>query len=159
MMGRGDGTFVNTYSLSVGNTVYGSDIILADVDRDGFLDALYSGQGDGAPRSLYVLPGTGTGQFQLAREYPTEGNCFTLTAMDFDADGWMDVLCTNAGTDSVSLLLGTGQGKLAPAQVFGGHAYAVGELAVLDADGDGLLDILTAGGGMGANSGTLIHQR
>ncbi|WP_157758158.1 FG-GAP-like repeat-containing protein [Cystobacter fuscus] len=153
LMGRGDGTFTDGATLSLGYDVYLNELRLADLDDDGFLDAVYSGHG--VSYSLYVMKGTGTGRFAHVGTYPAEGNCSGLDVVDFDQDGWRDVLCANPGMDSVSLLRGVGQGVLAPAQVFGVYEYAAMELAVLDANGDGLLDLLL-GSGLGLSGKTAL---
>ncbi|OJH41451.1 FG-GAP-like repeat-containing protein [Cystobacter ferrugineus] len=159
LMGRGDGTFTDGPSLMLGYDVYLDELRLADLDHDGFLDAVYSVHGAGMPYSLYVMKGTGSGQFVRVGTYPAEGNCSSLDVVDFDKDGWRDVLCANPGMDSVSLLRGVGQGVLAPAQVFGVYEYAAVNLAVLDANGDGLLDLLL-GSGLGLFGKTaLLLQR
>ncbi len=157
LMSRGDGTFTDGPDLTPGYDLHGSDLRLADMDRDGILDAVYSVYGSSMYNDIYLMKGTGTGDFARVSTYPAEGNCFSLALVDFDADGWRDVLCANLGMDSVSLRRGMGQGMFTPAQVFGVYDYAALELSVLDANGDGLLDILFGGSNLGKNA--LLLQR
>ncbi|OJH42272.1 FG-GAP repeat domain-containing protein [Cystobacter ferrugineus] len=163
LMGRGDGTFTPGPELSLGDNAMTGQLGLADLDQDGVLDAVYCRAVADQPRvkySLQVLKGTGTGEFTPLGSYSTQGSCTTLTLADVDADGWWDVLSSNPNTDSVSVLRGVGQGVLAPAQCFGSYGhdpYGNPYLSVLDANGDGRLDLLNGGGIFRRNA--LLLQR
>ncbi|MFY0581717.1 FG-GAP repeat domain-containing protein [Cystobacter fuscus] len=164
LMGRGDGTFTPGPGLSLGDDAMTGQLRLADLDQDGVLDAVYCRDVYEQPKvkySLQVLKGTGTGEFTRLGSYSTQGNCTTLTLADVDADGWWDVLSSNLNAGSVSVLRGAGQGVLAPEQCFGSYdsdsPYATPHFSVLDANGDGRLDLLSGVGLLGRN--TLLLQR
>ncbi|WNG21164.1 FG-GAP repeat domain-containing protein [Cystobacter fuscus] len=152
LMGRGDGTFTPGPELSLGDYVMTGQLRLADLDQDGVLDAVYCRAVSEQPRVKYfldVFKGTGTGGFTRLGSSSTQGSCTALTLADVDADGWQDVLSSNPNTDSVSVLRGVGQGVLAPEQCFGSSehdSYGQSHLSVLDANGDGRLDLLDGGG-------------
>jgi len=65
---------------------------------------------------------------------------------DFDADGDLDVVTVNDGSDNISLLLGNGDGTLGTASTFAGSGFA-NQLVVGDFDGDGDPDVVTNGNG------------
>ncbi|PYH75478.1 integrin alpha N-terminal domain-containing protein [Aspergillus uvarum CBS 121591] len=71
---------------------------------------------------------------------------------DFNGDGHLDLAVSNAGNETVSILLGTGLGSF-QAQI----AYAAGsfpfQIAVGDFNGDGILDLVS---GTAANTVTLL---
>ncbi|WP_395841116.1 FG-GAP repeat domain-containing protein [Cystobacter fuscus] len=163
LMGRGDGTFTPGPELSLGVNVATGQLRLADMDQDGVLDAVYCRAVYEQPMVKYfleVLKGMGTGGFTRLGSYSTQGSCTTLTLADVDADGWQDALSSNPNTDSVSVLRGVGQGVLAPDQCFGLYEHdPVGwpHLSVLDANGDGRLELLSGGGIFRRNA--LLLQR
>jgi hypothetical protein len=83
------------------------------------------------------------GNFAASVEYQVGTNPYAVVAADLDADGVMDLAVSNTGSDSVSVLLGTGGGAFAPATSFATGDGTEG-LAAADVDGDGVLDIIAA---------------
>jgi hypothetical protein len=152
LMGKGDGSFTSGPDLSIEDDFSGGRMRLADLDQDGVLDAVFCRDGykDNMPwHILHVLKGTGTGRFTRVGTYPTQAQCLNLTLVDLDADGWRDVLYSNPLDDSVSVLQGAGQGVLAAERRFGIYEHdehGIAHLSVLDANGDGRLDLLGGGG-------------
>ena len=78
-------------------------VILADVNRDGRLDAL-TAAGDG----VRILLGVGRGNFKPAPGSPflTGRGVWRLAAADLNGDGKLDIVTSNMESQSVSILLG-----------------------------------------------------
>lgn len=119
-----------------------------DMDRDGDAD-LVVGSGVGSRDTVVVLLGNGDGNFSFGAAYPILTGIRSLRAADLDADGNLDVLvsgiASSVSRSHISLLLGTGDGSLAPAEAFIGGESA--SLLVRDLDGDGLLDVVASNHG------------
>ncbi|MEA2789867.1 MAG: hypothetical protein QOG73_2273, partial [Acetobacteraceae bacterium] len=77
-----------------------------------------------------------------------------LVVGDVNGDGKADIIAANMADGTVSVLLGLGAGKFAPAATFD-VGYLPTELALADVDGDGKIDLLVANSGDG--SVTVLH--
>ncbi len=116
---------------------------LGDVNRDRFVDLLGTSADEG---TVTVLLGDGRGAFD-----PSPGSPFpaakhpydTISIADFDGDGSIDVAVPDLHGAAVSVLLGDGAGRFAPAV---GSPIAVGDrpgyLTHADLDGDGDFDVV-----------------
>ncbi len=147
LLGNGDGTFQPEVRYSLGHTL--TEIVAGDFNGDGRLDlAVALSYVLGGPRisGVSLLLGYGDGTF-LPLGGPT-GNTVgtspgTVVAGDFSGDGRLDLAVVNLGDNTVSVLLGNGDGTFAP-QV----TYAVGEspagIVAGDFNGDGRLDLAVA---------------
>jgi hypothetical protein len=133
-------------------------VVTADFNRDGVLDLAVTNNGfsDGSFSGLSILLGNGDGTFQRARTMDVGPNPFALAVGDFNGDGIPDLAVTHAGDwssglDTVSILLGNGDGTFRTAAV-----YTVGMnprgIAAGDFRGDGRLDLVTADTGNNAVS-------
>ncbi len=115
-----------------------TDIALADVDDDTFVDLIYTSIFD----KVYVALADGSGGFEAATEHAVGSQPLAVTVADVDLDGRLDIVTTNSQSASVSVLL---------AQVGGGFSaavnYAVGpmpySLKIADINGDSFPDIVT----------------
>jgi hypothetical protein len=111
--------------------------------------------GDGAPdlslpcedaSDLRVLMNNGCGEFPgtpVPYAMPTNSKPSTNEGQDFDGDGFTDLAIGNINGVSITVFLGDGAGGYRP-----GVTYPSGDgtrgLAVLDVEGDGDVDIVTA---------------
>src|SRR5262249_41413611 len=94
------------------------------------------------PGTIAVLRQNEEGSFAAARTFTVGANPAAVVVADVNGDGRMDVATANLESDNVSVLLGNGDGSLAPAQ-----NYQVGRaesLALHDFNAAGFLDIVTA---------------
>jgi hypothetical protein len=142
LLGNGDGTFQKPLTFTIGNGITGG-VAVVDVNGDGKPDLVTANSGKG---TVSVLLGNGDGTFQTPP--PPLGFSVgidpTLVALaDVNGDGIPDIVTANADDNTVSVLLGNGDGTFQNQQTFpvGPQPASV---AVADVNGDGKLDIVTA---------------
>ncbi len=140
--GYGDGAF--NALADPEDTLNGvAAVVVGDFNGDGMLDLAITANIEQS--YVLVFLGNGDGTFTLAPNSPyvVGANPITLTAADFNGDGHTDLAVANAGDNTVSILLGNGDGtfSLAP-----GSPIAVGlgpnGLAFGDLNSDGKLDLV-----------------
>ena len=100
--------------------------------------------GDG---TVSVLLADGNGGFQPKVDYPAGGGMPStgLALGDVDGNGHLDVVVANQQANTVSVLLGSGDGTFQPATSFGdpfSPLFYPTALALGDLDGDGDLDLV-----------------
>ncbi|MGW8728429.1 FG-GAP-like repeat-containing protein [Streptomyces sp. NPDC055808] len=170
-LGSGGGGFgaVTKYAAprTVSSVFLGS-AVLRDVNGDGHMDVIsqdargnaalvWLGDGSGAlgaGAAVRLNPTAGcdtTGDNPCVARFPTD-----VAVGDFDEDGKPDLATSNANTNNVSAVLGSGGGTFGVATRFalGGGTNPQG-IAAADLDGDGHLDLITSN----ASSGTLSVLR
>jgi len=117
-----------------------SGIAVGDFNGDGKVDLAVVNFGDW---NIYVLLGDGDGTFQAARSvYVASGGGFPwyVVAADFNGDGKLDLAVSNYQDNSLSVLLGNGDGTFqAPQTTPVGTNPA--KIAVGDFNGDGKPDL------------------
>ena len=113
-----------------------NDVAIADLDLDGRLDLVVSGED-----ALLTLRGRGDGTFETARVAPTLGRGRGIAIGDLNGDSIPDV--ATAGSNSVSVLPGAGDGTLDPYIAFG-TGFGPGRPEIGDLNGDGLPDLITS---------------
>ena len=140
--GRGDGTFSKAIVHKVGHSAIAVGV--ADFNRDGKLDVAIEDMADNA---VYILLGNGDGTLQNAVSYPTGPAPLSLVVADFNRDGNLDLAVANTKTreNSVSVLLGNGDGTFQTQKKYstaGPNNYTV---ASADLNGDGFPDLVASG--------------
>jgi Bacterial Ig-like domain (group 3)/FG-GAP-like repeat len=136
LLNNGDGTFAQQKAFPAGNVP--AAITVGDFNRDGNLDLAVA---DRIGNTVTVLLGNGDGKFQQPSKQFWVGNApFGIATADLNGDGILDLAVTNLGGDqTVSVLLGTGDGSFQPQQTYPvGTAYQV---AIADLNGDGIPDL------------------
>lgn len=123
----------------------GGDIVIAaaagDLDGDGALDIVYSAQS----RTLKVLGNLGSMSFHLRQTLFLPGALEvldSLVARDIDGDGSLDVLGGTGGWQTPFLNSGTGLSIVV--DTAGAVVRRIGAPVLVDLDGDGTLELLSA---------------
>ncbi len=116
--------------------------IATDVDDDGWADLTIVNEISEDLR-VFLNAADGTGNFQdfIQPTFPIGQQGSPNDASDFDRDGVADICVANGVSNTISVLLGNGDGTFGPQQEIGVGLEPRG-IAVLDADGDGDTDIV-----------------
>ena len=155
LLGKADGTFKSPTSYYVaGNTPVA--LAVADLDGDGRLDVVVA---DKLGNTVSVLLGNGDGTFkaQTAAEaskgkgtaaptYPTGKGPVSVAVSDVNGDGKPDLLVTDFTDNTVSVLLGKGDGTFGDqttVEADGGPSF----IAVADMNNDGRPDLVVSSSG------------
>jgi hypothetical protein len=138
-------SFSNPTSFSVGPNGEPESVAVGDFNGDGKLDLVTP---NAFSNSVSVLVGNGDGTFQTAQSYgtgtPTVYDFPVYVAVaDFNGDHKPDLVVANKNSNSVSVLVGNGDGTFQTAMNFGVGASPV-YVAVGDLNGDHKLDLVVA---------------
>ncbi len=155
LLGNGDGTFQSASTFSVPNVL--QNLAVADFNGDGKADIATADPTSG----VNILLGKGDGTFQAAVPVtvnPQNGAGFQALFVvigDFDGDGKADLATANAGSSTVSTLLGKGDGTF-QLPVIASTPGQAQRLAIGDFNGDGKADLVTNNGDvlLGKGDGT-----
>ncbi len=138
-----------TFPLHTGRQAHVHSVVIADANNDGFNDIMASLINDHA---IAVHLGDGKGKFQAAMAQPFFAMLHPyeqLNALDMNADGNIDIVCTDLRGNGITLLLGSGTGMFSPSTGFKLEAHSPIEVserpissALGDFDEDGKLDII-----------------
>jgi hypothetical protein len=150
-LNNGDGTFDMTpVEPSPGWGLTHSSVAWADFDGDGDLDLAAAGF-DGAARRLKIFVGKGDGNF-LASFEPIPGFGLEYPSLawgDFDNDGDFDLGVSgyDGSVNRLGVLVNQGTGSFVPSllEPLAGYGIIEGDLAWVDFDNDGDLDLSVAG--------------
>lgn len=152
-LGRGDATFgpEASYEIQGGQSFF---LVARDMNRDGKVDLVCANR---SSDDVSVLLGRGDGTFRKAivsKVSPPGAVCgrgqtcfgpYALTVADVNRDGVLDVVTPNFMANSISILLGIGDGRFDPAieRKLATQKTPYGIVAC-DFDGDGKPDLATA---------------
>jgi hypothetical protein len=137
-------TFTNVLFPGTNN---GASVISADFNRDGKPDLAYLVQSNsGNFNTIAVQLGNGDGTFRPPVSYAVGAvgsYAFGIIAADFNNDGKLDLGVANTSDNTVSILLGNGDGTFHPQTAFA-TAISPEALVAGDFNGDGKLDLAVA---------------
>lgn len=120
-------------------------VVAQDFNNDGFADI---GVAYGQTGDVTTLLGDGRGHFTAVPSSNSKLAPVAIAAADFNADGRMD-LAVSRSPNTVSVLLGNGQGNLTPVSSVGTGGIGVGGVATADFNRDGKADVAVANGSSG----------
>jgi hypothetical protein len=133
--GAGDGTFSEHFIAPL--DLLPTEMLVRDFDGDGNLDIVANNRG---ATTLSLLRGNGDATFAPRQTLLSGFETLGLAAADIDANGLLDILATNTD-ESLSVLLQQSLGSFVPAN-FDTQLYGPTEIAVVDFDADGDLDVV-----------------
>ena len=152
LRGNGDGTFTfesiiydvgstpcNSYNPGGGGGASNCSIAVGDFNQDGKPDLAVTSDFD---NEAYVFLNLGGFTFAPGPNSPIAVGNFPVAVRigDFNRDGLLDLVVANMNDDTLSILLGNGEGTFTPAATLDAGLYPF-YLAVADFNGDGIADV------------------
>jgi sugar lactone lactonase YvrE len=161
-LGKGDGTFTQSSSiLSVASVA--SQIVPADLNRDGKMDLVLAGVGQSGNT---ILLGNGDGTFTSIAGPGPAGEAQVgenaVAVADLNNDGIPDLVFRAPGNSAMTVFLGNGDGTFIEAPSSPYANVTLGNFVIADFNQDGIPDItyvLTSGAGIlfGKGDGTFVE--
>lgn len=142
-LNNGDGTFASRITTMVGAC---NQIATGDVNNDGYADAIVTT----SAANVLLLIGNGDGTFQAPQSIAVGATTRFAQLADMDRDGNLDLVSVSVGEQLVYIRNGNGDGSFDAAST-----YSVGnreEIAIVDVNEDGWLDVFTGANGSGGTS-------
>lgn len=154
----GTGGLESGNTFATGNTVT-AGMSLTDVNGDGELDLLTSGVLSGVG-NVSVQLGTGSGSFGSSTTYIASDAAYSIQMGDVNGDGILDLLTAGnngASLGTMSVLIGNASGGFGVANSYSMETLNSFQLAVGDVNGDGNVDVVTAGYTSGLSGSATIR--
>jgi len=145
LLGDGHGGF--GAPLIIPTSTLSTALVTADLDSDGKMDLAVA---NGTKNNVSIALGNGDGTFNIVATLTVGNSPIGIATGDLNRDGHPDLVVTNNGSgsggNSVSVLLGIGNGQFQPAVGIPVAAAPVG-IAVADLNHDNKLDLIVTNSG------------
>ena len=154
LLGDGSGNFTQAANSPVTVGSEPSSVAVGDFDGNGVSDLAIANYGAG---TLTILIGNGDGTFTQAANSPitTGVGSISVAVGDFNGDGIPDLAVANYGENTVTILLGSGNGTFAASATKPATGAAPSSVAVGDFNGDGTPDLAVTS--EGSNTVTVLQ--
>ena len=138
-----DGTGHYTVGSTFGEPEWSTrHVAIADLNRDGFPDAILANRSGGNSGFNYICFGIAGGAFAEECVGFSRESATTITPADFDGDGWLDLAVPHRDGGQGYIYLNDGEGGFDARRPFGAADGNVRAAKAADMDGDGVLDLV-----------------
>ena len=133
LLGNGNGTFSVLQTVTIPANAKAANH--ADLNDDGSTDVVVTMK-TGSTGQIAVLVGNGDGTFVVGQTFEVGRDPRDLALVDVNADGQVDAITANSGSQDVSVLLGNGDATFQPQARFAAGLFPESVVAV-DVNGIG----------------------